>query len=68
MEQIGKELAGKVDVYGVNIGEAFDTASEQNVASMPTVIVYKGGKEAGRLSMPSKKEQILPVIEQVLKG
>jgi thioredoxin-like negative regulator of GroEL len=68
MEQLAKDYAGKIDVYGANLNDAFDAASDSAVTAMPTVVVFKGGKLAGSLKVPSKKEMISGLIDQVLKS
>jgi thioredoxin-like negative regulator of GroEL len=67
MEQLAKEYAGKVDVYGANLNDAFDAATEASVTAMPTVVVYKGGKPAGSLRSPAKREPIAQLIDTALK-
>ena len=62
MEQLAKDYAGKVDVYGMNVDENPDTASELGIMSIPTIVFYKGGQEVGRLVGGTKAR-----IEEVLK-
>ena len=49
MEQLAKEYAGKVDIYGMDIDANPDTPSDLGVMSIPTIVLYKKGVEVGRL-------------------
>ena len=45
IEELAKELEGKVKVGKINVDENPDIAVEYNVMSIPTLIVFKNGKE-----------------------
>ena len=49
IEELAKELEGKVKVGKINVDENPDIAVEYNVMSIPTLIVFKNGKEEKRL-------------------
>jgi thioredoxin 1 len=49
IEQIAREYQGRLKVCTVDIDEAPDSASLFGVLSVPTLILFKGGKELGRL-------------------
>ena len=44
IEELAKELEGKVKVGKINVDENPDIAVEYNVMSIPTLIVFKNGK------------------------
>ena len=44
IEELGKELAGKVTVAKVNVDDAGQTASNHNVTSIPTIMIFKKGE------------------------
>ena len=48
IEEIAKEMADRLDVVKLNVDEAPDAASSYGVTSIPTLILFKGGKEAWR--------------------
>ena len=48
IEEIAKEMAGKLTVVKLNVDEAPDAASSYGVTSIPTLILFKGGREAWR--------------------
>ena len=49
IEELAKELEGKAKVGKINVDENSDIAVEYNVMSIPTLIVFKNGKEEKRL-------------------
>jgi thioredoxin 1 len=48
IEEIAKEMADRLTVVKLNVDEAPDAASSYGVTSIPTLILFKGGKEAWR--------------------
>ena len=49
LEQVSKEMAGKVKVSKVDIDNSQKIASHFQVMSVPTMILFKDGKEVNRL-------------------
>lgn len=52
LEDASKELDGEVDIVKVNIEESNENnalASEHGVRSIPNMVIFKGGKEVGRI-------------------
>ena len=43
IDEVAKEYEGKVKVAKVNIDDASDIASQYNVMSIPTLMIFKGG-------------------------
>ena len=62
VEQLAKDYAGKVDVYGMDTDANPDTPSTLGIMSIPTIIFYKGGKEFGRMVGGNRAK-----IEEALK-
>ena len=48
IEEIAKEMADRLTVVKLNVDEAPDAASSYGVTSIPTLILFKGGREAWR--------------------
>ena len=46
--QIAAEQEGKIKVCKANVDDCMDIAGEYNVASIPTVVLFKNGSEADR--------------------
>lgn len=62
IEELGKELVGKVEVEKINVDEKPEEASKYGVMSIPTYIVLKDGKEVGRKIGVTSKEDLLNMI------
>ena len=62
IEELAKELEGKAKVGKVNVDENSDIAVEYNVMSIPTLIIFKNGKEEKRLVGLRDKEQLLSMF------
>lgn len=59
IEELAKELGGKVKVGKINVDENPDIAVEYNVMSIPTLIIFKNGKEEKRLVGLRNKEELI---------
>ncbi len=59
VEELATELDGKAKVGKINVDENSDIAVEYNVMSIPTLIVFKNGKEEKRLVGVRDKEELL---------
>jgi thioredoxin 1 len=44
LDQLGEEYAGRLKIGKVNVDEENALAGRHNVVSIPTLVVYKGGK------------------------
>ena len=62
IEELSKELEGKAKVGKINVDENSDIAVEYNVMSIPTLIVFKNGKEEKRLVGLRDKEELLSLF------
>ena len=60
--ELATELDGKVKVGKINVDENSDIAVEYNVMSIPTLIVFKNGKEEKRLVGVRDKEELLRLL------
>jgi thioredoxin 1 len=68
VEQVGKIMAGKVKVTKLNVDENQEIAMRYNVQSIPSLLLFKGGKEVGRTIGAAPKERYLQFIESSLKS
>lgn len=64
--QIKELLAGQVDVYQFDIDEYAELAQREGADSVPTFIVYKGGKEVWRESGEIDGQVLLSKIQSYL--
>ena len=62
IEELAKELEEKVKVGKINVDENPDIAVEYNVMSIPTLIVFKNGKEEKRLVGLRNKEELINLL------
>lgn len=63
IEELEKELSGKVEVEKINVDEKPEEASKYGVMSIPTYIILKDGKEAGRKIGVTSKEDLLKLLQ-----
>jgi thioredoxin 1 len=68
VEQIGKIMAGKVKVAKLNVDENQQIAMKYGVQSIPSLILFKGGKEVARTIGAAPKETYMKFIEDSLKA
>ena len=67
MEELAKEMAGRVRVAKVNVHENPRTAGRFQVRSIPILPVLKGGQELERVRRCSAEIRILRRLEQVIR-
>ena len=63
IDEIEKELAGKVEVVKINVDENQSKASEHGVMSIPTYIVLKDNREVGRKIGVTAKQELLKLLQ-----
>lgn len=67
IDQIAEELAGKVRVVKVDAQNNMATARANNVANLPTFLVFKGGKEVHRkIGTGGGKAALLKLAESAI--
>ena len=59
VEELAKDLEEKAKVGKINVDENPDIAVEYNVMSIPTLIIFRNGKEEKRLVGVRDKEELL---------
>lgn len=66
MSPIIDELADEkeYEVYKVDVDENNDLASSYEIASIPTVVIFKDGKEVNRLQGLQNKENLLKELKK----
>ena len=58
IEEIAKEYAEKAKIGKLNVDENSDTASTYGVMSIPTMIIFKNGKEVDKIVGALPKDKI----------
>jgi thioredoxin 1 len=66
VEQIAQDYAGKLKVVGLNAHENYDTAAGYGIMGIPTLLLFKGGQEVGRLVGAQPKDRIVGEIKAKL--
>ena len=64
--ELAEDYAGRVRVGKVNVDEQADIAVRYGVSSIPTLLMFKNGREAGRLVGYRPKADVAAALEQLL--
>ena len=64
--ELATDYAGRVRVGKVNVDEQADIAVRYGVSSIPTLLLFKGGREVGRLVGYRPKADVAAALEQLL--
>lgn len=64
LEEIAKEMGGKVTVVKMNVDENPNTPSKFGIRGIPTLILFKDGKEMDQIVGNQSKENIVSVISK----
>jgi thioredoxin 1 len=68
IEKLASEYKGRVKFGKLNVDENPDLAMKYNVQSIPTLIIFKDGKEVSRLVGAGPKQMYVEQIESVLSS
>jgi thioredoxin 2 len=66
LEELAREMAGRVRVAKLNVDENPSTATRFQVRSIPTLLVLKGGKEMERIVGVQPKAEIERRLQRVM--
>jgi thioredoxin len=66
VEEIAQERAGDLKVVKLNTDENQDTSIKYNVLSIPTLIVFRNGQEAKRVTGAYPKRRLEAELEPAL--
>jgi thioredoxin 1 len=67
VEELAKEYSDKAGFAKVNVDESPILASQYGVMSIPTIIIFKGGKPAEQVIGYKPKNEFKKLIDNVLK-
>jgi len=68
VEELSDEYAGKAKVCKLDVDAAQKTAAEFGIRSIPTLLIFKGGKVADQLIGAVPKQQITEKLEASLSN
>ncbi len=58
LDEIAGEMAGKVKVVKLNVDENPATSAKYGIRSIPTLMVFKGGKLVGQMAGAKPKSEL----------
>ncbi|MBP9733509.1 MAG: thioredoxin [Candidatus Omnitrophica bacterium] len=58
LEEVAAGLVGKARIVKLNVDENSESASQMGVMNIPTLIIFKGGKEVDRIVGALPKEAL----------
>lgn len=65
-EQLSKEMVGKLKFVKLNVDENNKLAAEHGIMSIPCLVMFKNGKEAGRIVGSMSAAMLKSRIQQLL--
>lgn len=65
IDEIAEESVDFADVYKVDIDKAEDLCEKYGIRSVPTLLFFKGGEAAGKLTGAYPKEEIFNMLNQM---
>ncbi|MEM4326541.1 MAG: thioredoxin, partial [Candidatus Pacearchaeota archaeon] len=68
LEELDKEMQDKIKIAKLNVDENPDIASKHKIFSIPTLVLFKNGREIGRMIGAAPKSKILKFIEDSLRN
>lgn len=66
LEKIKKEMPDKIIIGKLNVDENREIAVKYNITGIPTLLLFKDGKEVKKLVGAMAKDKILAEIDQFL--
>ena len=67
IEELEKEYAGKMTVVKVNVDDEGVVSQKYGVMSIPTIVLFKDGKEVGRQVGFAGKQGYLDLLKKVMQ-
>ena len=66
VEKLAEEMKGKVKISKSNVDENPDVATEFSIMNIPTLVLFKDGKEVSRIMGVNSKEAIEVKIKSAI--
>ena len=66
LNQLSQELENKAIVAEVDVDECGELASQYGVMAIPTIIVFKDGKEVKRMVNVTNKAEYIKAVDELL--
>lgn len=68
IEEVALDYAGRVKVGKLNVDESPEVALEYQIRSIPTMIIFKDGKEVGKIVGVVHKQDITDALDTALQA
>ena len=68
IEELSEENAGTFKVGKVNVDENSQTAMTYNVASIPTIMIFRGGQLVNQMMGVQSKAQLQQALDEAKEG
>ncbi len=66
VEEIALEFTGKIKVGKLNTDENLNVATQYQISSIPTLMIFKGGKVVQKMVGFKSKNDLKKIVESVL--
>lgn len=66
VEELADDFAGRAKVVKIDVDEAADVAAQFGITSVPTLMVFKGGKKVEEVAGAVPKDMMAGMIEKHL--
>ena len=67
VEEIAKEYAGKLKVGKLNVDQNGQTAAKYGIMSIPSLLIFNGGKVVDQIVGAVPKKQFAEKIDKIIK-
>lgn len=66
VEELANEYAGKAKMAKIDIDEAPNVASSHGIMAVPTLILFKDGREIEKLTGAKRKPELAQLLDRVV--
>lgn len=66
VEAVAEQFAGKAKVYKVDVDQETELASQYGIMSIPTLMIFKGGKQVDQIVGAQPQKAIADRLERVI--
>lgn len=64
LEEVASETTGKAEFAKINVDDFGELAQKYSISSIPTVVVFKNGKEVDRIVGVKTKDEVSALVEK----
>lgn len=66
LDELAGDLAGRVRIVKLDVDQAPDLAGQYGISSIPCLVVFKGGREVGRVLGAVPKRRITDAVDRAI--